>query len=483
VADVERPLVAVVCSYRNAEWAERNLDSIFNQEYSNFRLIYVDDCSPDNNAQIVRDYIKKHGLEDRVIFISNTKRHRKLANLYKAFYLCHDDEIVVMVDGDDWLAHSQVFKKINALYQDESLWLTYGQYKNVPVKEAERWGWREKGYCRAIPKHIVDRHAYRQYAFVYMHPRTFRAWLFKLVRLEDLLAETVDGYKGDFYPAANDNAFFYPMVEMAHTHIKFISDILYIRNLYNEIVGFKVDHHLQKASAHEIRKKSRYPVLRQPKTRDLEVLANASADVFILCKNKLDGIEKIIKNIQERIINVGSIFVFSESTYENRSLSRAVKKDCPHVFFIPFSDIKTKTLKKRMIDFLQYSTSDHILFMTDSFSIEKSFNISELIYWLEKTYAYGFFLSRSSQMNNVPTFVQIDDEICAWKFLAGTDTWSGDMKNADDMILFNKNTLLKMVRPLFFRDKHELVAELKFVNKLYSGAGLFFKKSKVKLIN
>src|SRR5258708_6684062 len=82
----ERPIVVVVCSYNNAEWSQNTLDSIFTQEYSNFRLIIVDDCSSDDNPLVIQQYIDDHDLANRVTFIRNTQRCRKLFNLYRVLY-------------------------------------------------------------------------------------------------------------------------------------------------------------------------------------------------------------------------------------------------------------------------------------------------------------------------------------------------------------------------------------------------------------
>jgi len=237
---IERPIVVVACSYNNGEWSENTLQSIFTQNYSNFRVILVDDCSTDNNVEVIENYIATNNLADRVTFIKNDVRHRKLFNLYRVLYDCHDHEIVFMLDGDDSLAHPNVFSYINELYQDDNLWFTYGQYKNVPASQAIGWGHKEMGYCRPVPKHIQRKQAYRYYSFIYMHPRTFRGWLFKLVRLEDLIADEIEGYEGDFYPASNDVAMYFPMVEMAHTHIRFIPEILYIRNFIQRLLDLKL---------------------------------------------------------------------------------------------------------------------------------------------------------------------------------------------------------------------------------------------------
>ncbi len=42
----EKHMVIVTASYKNAQWYAWNLDSVFDQKYENWHLIYVDDCSP-----------------------------------------------------------------------------------------------------------------------------------------------------------------------------------------------------------------------------------------------------------------------------------------------------------------------------------------------------------------------------------------------------------------------------------------------------
>jgi hypothetical protein len=40
---VENPLVVIIPSYKNAKYYKQNLDSVFNQNYTNYRVIYVAD--------------------------------------------------------------------------------------------------------------------------------------------------------------------------------------------------------------------------------------------------------------------------------------------------------------------------------------------------------------------------------------------------------------------------------------------------------
>ena len=478
---VEHPIVVVVCSYNNGEWSENTLESIFTQDYKNFRVIIVDDCSTDNNVQVIENYITTNNLADRVTFIKNDIRHRKLFNLYRVLYDCQDHEIVFMVDGDDSIAHPQVLSYINELYQDDNLWFTYGQYKNVPASQAIQWGHKEMGYCRPVPKHIQRKQAYRYYSFVYMHPRTFRGWLFKLVKLEDLIADGIEGFEGDFYPASNDVAMYFPMVEMAHTHIKFIPEILYIRNLYSEIVGFKVDRRIQTASAREIRKKDCYTPLFQAKKDRLVGLENAHADVLLICHYDLRDIENTLKNIEQHTSSVGTLYAFFRNTPDNKKVCRFIKKQFPSVVFVPCEQDGNKSLKNRLLDYLSLTTNEHVFLTTDFCELTENINFADYIFWLEKTYAYRFFLNRHPS-EGMPKFIPLSDSVCAWKMYMSSDKWNNNAPG-EDAFLTRKTILYQEIKKLNFNNVYAFLKEINSINTVTPHVGLFTSHEVMRAIN
>src|SRR5690348_14207187 len=87
--------VIVIPSYNNKRWYEKNLDSVFMQTYHNYDVVYIDDCSADGTADLVKDYIKKHGAQQTVLLVSNEKRNGALANIYNAVHSCKDDDVIV----------------------------------------------------------------------------------------------------------------------------------------------------------------------------------------------------------------------------------------------------------------------------------------------------------------------------------------------------------------------------------------------------
>ena len=238
-------IAVIIPSYNNREWYKRNLCSVLAQHYQNFRVIYLDDCSSDGTGHLVEKFIADTNSASLIYLVRNHVRIGALHNLYNAVRMCDDDEIVILLDGDDWLAHNGVLKKIDEVYANPNCWMTYGQYLS--------WPDNMMGYSRAIPSEIVDTNNFRETDWCSSHLRSFYAWLFKLIKMEDLISQS-----GSFYHMAWDQAIMFPMLEMSGHRAKFISEVLYIYNAANPINDCKVDRQLQRSLETMIRMQKRY---------------------------------------------------------------------------------------------------------------------------------------------------------------------------------------------------------------------------------
>jgi glycosyltransferase involved in cell wall biosynthesis len=238
--------VFIVTSYNNEQFAERNLDSLVSAmlHYPNSRIIYVDDCSKDGTTDVVARYIKKHGLEDKITFIRNTERHYKLYNFYNAIHTCSDYEIAIEVDGDDVLARIDALCILNTVYQNDQVWVTYGSYINDNGSA---------GLSMPIPKEIIENNTFRDYPrWNCGHLRTFYVWLFKLIKKEDLF------YQEHFFTMSGDQAYFYPLLEMASERCVYIKDVLYIYTTSGNLHDHKVNQRFQKYLARLIQLRPKY---------------------------------------------------------------------------------------------------------------------------------------------------------------------------------------------------------------------------------
>jgi glycosyltransferase involved in cell wall biosynthesis len=255
----EKPIVVLITSYNNSEWCDWNLSSVFAQTYTNYRIIYIDDCSTDDTYQLVLEKIKQSQLEQNesthhIQLIRNTENKGVLANVYAATHTCSDEEIIVILDGDDAFAHPEVLARINKAYQNNNVWMTYGQYKES--------GTQKIGICAPIPITFIQRNAYREYPWVTSHVRTYYAWLFKQIQKESLM------HNGDFFYVATDLAAMFPMLEMAGGRFEFINEVLYVYNTTNRLNNFKLRRKKQLECERVIRQLPRYkpllPIVRSP---------------------------------------------------------------------------------------------------------------------------------------------------------------------------------------------------------------------------
>jgi len=250
-----KKIVAIIPSYNNRQWYERNLSSVVAQNYHDFRVVYVDDCSSDGTGELVEQFIADRNLGNLIDLIRNPVRLGALRNLYNTIHMCDDDEIVVLLDGDDWFAHNGVLKKINEVYANPDCWMTYGQYQSWPD---DMTGYSSMtGYSRQIPCEITEANNFRENEWCSSHLRSFYAWLFKLIKMEDLISPS-----GAFYNMAWDQAIMFPMLEMSGHRAKFISEVLYIYNAANPINDNKVDRELQRCLETLIRRQKRYDRLK-----------------------------------------------------------------------------------------------------------------------------------------------------------------------------------------------------------------------------
>ncbi|HLB93812.1 MAG TPA: glycosyltransferase family 2 protein [Candidatus Babeliales bacterium] len=252
-----RSYVVIIPSYNNIKWWQKNIESVLELEtipgQIDYRIIYIDDCSTDGTGVAVEQYVKnwksKTGSNLDIKIIHNNTRQGAMSNWYHAIHSCSDDEVMVSVDGDDWLAHKQVLLRLEQEYT-RGCWLTYGQWAGYPNGKPGRNN-----------KKLSTKARIRHQPFMTSHLRTFYAGLFKQINLKDFLDSN-----HKFYAMACDVAMMIPMIEMCGvSRCKFITDVLYIYNFSNPISDDRQNSRLQERIAAQIRARSSYQFVRSYK--------------------------------------------------------------------------------------------------------------------------------------------------------------------------------------------------------------------------
>ena len=95
------------------------LESLNNQNYSNYRLFITDDASTDGTYNILKQKIQQFPrLTARTTLIKNYQNIGALGNKYLMINNhCEKGSIVFDLDADDSLIGRQIMKLMNALYQ------------------------------------------------------------------------------------------------------------------------------------------------------------------------------------------------------------------------------------------------------------------------------------------------------------------------------------------------------------------------------
>ncbi len=387
----EKPLVVVIASYNNSEWYQWNLDSVFQQAYSNYRVVYIDDCSSDRTADLVEAYVTARGQWHRFTMIRNTTRKLKMANTYMAYHeYCKDNEIVVELDGDDPLMHPLVFANINKKYST-GVWMTYGHFVECPSGAPQ--------IMRAIPQSAIDNRTVRKLpGCMWAGLRTYYAWLVKQVKLEDLL------YNGQFLPYTSDAAIMFPMFDMSGNHFSFVTDDMWlIHNVLSSLNDHKVDTHGTSATICDIaRNRQPYERLSRPRFGFFDACEQEKADVAVLSR---DQSQALLESVKCHVQGAGQLFVVSD-------VQEAVQK----------------------------TQSRYLLVVSDEYIFNHDVNLGACIRALEETQACGVFFGLGKDRTDVPVYVDGFGGLYAWQLRYGTGQWSNP--HSTRVALYRKSDLV-----------------------------------------
>ncbi|MDC0839859.1 tetratricopeptide repeat protein [Limnospira fusiformis KN01] len=264
----QSPKLFIVVPFNDVRFLQKCLQSIEMQTYKNFKCIVVDDFCQQEYSNEIRKILNCDNFE----LVVNRKREYALKSRVVAIERCvekewiSDEDVIVHVDGDDWLAHENSLLKIAEAYSDGRTWVTYGGAKRLekgklsePFMHAlsnkqieEKWGLK---VSPKYPEEVIAKRSYRGYPWGACHCRTFKYKLYKNISKDDF-----QDASGNYFRYATDMAIFVPILEMAGNRIKYIDETIYIynretgkKNVANE---FKDQH----SNHNYIRKKPKYSV-------------------------------------------------------------------------------------------------------------------------------------------------------------------------------------------------------------------------------
>jgi glycosyltransferase involved in cell wall biosynthesis len=237
-------------SFNNSEWVEYNVASILNQTYTNWEVIYINDCSTDDTLQQVTELV---GSNPKYTIISNEVNRGASYNYFEHLDLVDDNDIVLHIDGDDWLIDNTVLEQLNEFYNRTDCWMTYGAFVVWDGTDSSTPYPQNTPYPEFVHEHTL----YRRDLWRPSHMRTYRGFLVKAIRNEDLRVLSTEEY----YWHAADLAFQYPAMEMAgKNRIQPLDFYSYVYNQHPNILNRTLQRESKDNSKYEIeiRNKKKY---------------------------------------------------------------------------------------------------------------------------------------------------------------------------------------------------------------------------------
>jgi glycosyltransferase involved in cell wall biosynthesis len=221
--------VIISTVYNKSKWVRFNVNSIKQQSYNNYVVVYGYDESTDDTLEHLTAAVEN----DPNFLIYHNPNPGCFLNCFMGTYKhlkeigkIEPDDIIVEIDGDDWLLHPFVLQYLNQVYQNDNIWMTYGQYIHYPSGELGGH------YQLHLDSQVDAQNSYRNHTFPYSHLKTYKAFLLDKITDTDL----IDPATGNYFNAAADFALCMPLVEMAgKSRIFRVDEPLYVYNVSTDL--------------------------------------------------------------------------------------------------------------------------------------------------------------------------------------------------------------------------------------------------------
>lgn len=200
-----------------------HLESILQQNYSNYTLIIIDDASTDQTVNRIANHLKWRNTHHKVVLLKNKHKKTATENFYYAVHkYCDYGQMFMVVDGDDELIGTQVLSLFNALYQQNQYYTLYSSHLYYDPTASNPV---QVGISEDYSSEVKEKGSYRQAYHAYSHLRTMLSDLFLLERQSSLQDE-----EGAFYWSICDNAMYLPALEMSCGRVKYLPELVYWYN-------------------------------------------------------------------------------------------------------------------------------------------------------------------------------------------------------------------------------------------------------------
>lgn len=214
--NIENRIYVLVPIYNFETFIRKCMDSMLAQRYTNWMAILYDDGSTDSSKDICRQYQQSHKKHFKVVHVAQNAgpAATKYNGIQYIKSIASNADIMMIVDGDDYLMTQDAFGIINQTYLTTKCWFTYGSFDG-------KWS----NQTIDIPRQqglMKTNILYRQISWRYGHPRTVRCHLLEYFKESDFK------YNGKWLTKCTDRPFIFNICEWSgQDKIQYIPNIIY----------------------------------------------------------------------------------------------------------------------------------------------------------------------------------------------------------------------------------------------------------------
>lgn len=203
-------MIKFICCVWNAEKYIKNcIRSLKNQKDRDFEVYIIDDLSQDNSIDVIKNLTSN---DDRFKIIVNQEKKFKLKNLDDLIQTFDDEDIVIELDGDDFLLSNEVVEDIRKVYESGKVWLTNGSFMYTNGSP----GFSERCEVNTVRKDV----------FRFSHLRTWKSFLWKAIPNSYFRDDD-----GEYFKSAADVAYSFSLLELAgEENYRFLPKVYYVYN-------------------------------------------------------------------------------------------------------------------------------------------------------------------------------------------------------------------------------------------------------------
>ncbi|SDH60507.1 Glycosyltransferase, GT2 family [Pseudobutyrivibrio sp. 49] len=140
-------LTCYIVTYNRSKYLKKQIDSVLNQTYINFRLIILDNASTDDTEKLVKSYNDK-----RIEYIKHEKNIGGLSNIGYAFSHCKADYLIVLHD-DDCIENNMFEEQMQAFIKNPDCVMVSTNAYHIDEEDniiRKVWNWDDDQFYRGV---------------------------------------------------------------------------------------------------------------------------------------------------------------------------------------------------------------------------------------------------------------------------------------------------------------------------------------------